>query len=312
MIVAYARPDGVERLLNICRSAGVRRIYIAIDGPRDHRISQKQSTMLSIIHGFQNHQTMDIQVWHRNHNLGVAVSVITAIDWFFKRENSGLVLEDDLIPSLDFFAFASKGLEKFEFNEKVWMICGSRMLPTTRNCLETDWSHYPMIWGWATWKSRWSVMRKTFSQKDLAQKMNFYNARHNFWYVGSSRAKSGEIDTWDIPLAFAQWSQSKFSIIPPVNLVTNVGFDSEGTHTSGDAYPLSHPTDFLPSAYSFSEQPSFSSSHSYDILLEDKLFGIRPRHRFLRLYSSLTKVVKNRSNRLGDLSGRLSQVAIPD
>lgn len=35
------------------------------------------------------------------------------------------------------------------------------------------------------------------------------------------------LDTWDYPLTFACWLQSSLSIIPNVNLVSNIGFDAE-------------------------------------------------------------------------------------
>jgi hypothetical protein len=238
--------------------------------------------------------------------------VISAIDWFFTNEKSGFILEDDLIPSLDFFKFASDGLAKYELNEDVWMISGSRMVPSQEGQVESDWSCYPMIWGWATWAARWLTMRETYSESDRFNYINFFSAKYNFWSAGSRRAKSGLIDTWDIPLAFAQWSQSKFSMIPPVNLVTNIGFDSQAMHTSGDVFPLNHPAESLPLNYSLSGRPNLISSNRYDKELEEILFRIRPRHRLLRFYSVLINVIRFRGKKLGNLNMRLSQVIFPD
>jgi len=39
------------------------------------------------------------------------------------------------------------------------------------------------------------------------------------------------IDTWDYQLTFSIWKNKGVSIIPNVNLVTNIGFDDMATHT---------------------------------------------------------------------------------
>jgi hypothetical protein len=312
LIITYVRPEGVHRLLEISHLVGLRRVYIAIDGPRDSDASRKQSEILRVIENFQRSHILEIRVWHRSQNLGAAVSVISAIDWLFKYEGSGFILEDDLIPSTDFFSFAAQALAKYEDDESVWMISGSRMIPTIKGQRESDWSCYPMIWGWATWAARWRTMRETFMQEDPKQGKKFFNARYNFWSIGSRRAKSGLIDAWDLPLAFAQWSRLKFSAIPPVNLVTNVGFDSDATHTSGDVFPLNHPRQSLPSDYFLSERPNLSSSYRYDILLERSLFQIRFRHRALRFYSGLMNKIFHKNKKMGDLSARLTNVVFPE
>lgn len=312
LIITYARPDGVSRLLDICHSVGLRKVYIAIDGPSNFAVLQKQLEILKVIEGFQERGSLEIHVWQRSQNLGAAVSVISAVDWFFLNEKSGFILEDDLVPSSDFFRFASDGLTKFELNEEVWMISGSRLVPTAKDQRESEWSCYPMIWGWATWGVRWQIMRRTFTQTDRSRIRYFFSAKYNFWFIGSKRAKLGLVDAWDIPLAFSQWSQSKFSIIPPVNLVTNVGFDAEATHTSGDVFPLNHPSQSLPADYFLTELPSLVSPNSLDSALERTLFRISLRHRALRLYAGLANRVWHRSRKLGDLDVRLSRVVLPD
>ena len=69
------------------------------------------------------------------------------------------------------------------------------------------------------------------------------------YYEASYR---GEIDTWDFAWTFACWVQNGFPIHPNKNLVSNIGFGTDATHTTGSedrlanmkngmSFPLSHP-----------------------------------------------------------------------
>jgi hypothetical protein len=311
LIVTFARPEGLKKLLEVSYASGAREIYVAIDGPKNEVVAIQQVAIMKLIKDFETVKNLELKVWQRDKNLGAAVSVVTAVDWFFQNVSAGLIFEDDLIPSVDFFEFANSGLEKYEHNEEVWLISGSRMNPVIQNKITNDWSHYPMIWGWGTWKSRWSVMKSAFSSEDNFTNTHFFSPRTNFWKVGAIRAKSGMVDAWDMPLAYFQWRHSKFSVIPPVNLVTNVGFDSAATHTSGDHFPLNHPIMNLPRSFQFQEKPDALSARKYDRELERELFGIRWRHAFLNIYMKLIDRFRNQDKRLGPLESRLNNVCIP-
>lgn len=311
LIVTYARPEGVKRLLETSYASGAREIYIAIDGPRNDAVATKQLAIMNVIKDFEADKHLTLRVWQRNSNLGVAVGVITAIDWFFQNVSAGLILEDDLVPSMDFFRFVNSGLEKYESNEEIFLIAGSRMNPEFQDRDTNDWSNYPMIWGWGTWRSRWLEMKSAFASDDGFTVTNFCSPRANFWKVGASRAKSGMVDTWDIPIAYFQWRHSKFSVIPPVNLVTNVGFDSVAAHTSGEHFPLNHPIKELPITFQFQELPDDLNARKYDRQLERILFGIKWHHSFLNIYRRLIEIIRNQDKKLGSLEIRLKEVNIP-
>ncbi len=311
LIITYARPQGLKNLLELSLNSGVNRFYVAIDGPKNSQVQNLQNEMLGVISNFEVSNGVKVYLWMRLENLGAAVSVVTAIDWFFRNESMGMVLEDDLLPSPDFYKFASAGLNFYQDDHNVWMISGSRMNPETINQVSNDWSFYPMIWGWAGWRDKWHEMRQVFEEKDKGRMSTVLNRRFNFWFIGSSRAKKGVIDAWDVPLAFAQWSRRKLSVIPPVNLVTNVGFDTHATHTSGTNFPLNHPTSKLPALFAFEHQPESRSVESYDEILERSLFRIRRHHMLLRFYGPVLNKNRKRNKNLGNLKSRLSKVSIP-
>jgi hypothetical protein len=133
----------------------------------------------------------------------------------------------------------------------------------------------------------------------------------NFWRAGASRAQRGLVDAWDLPLAYAQIREKKLTVIPPVNLVTNVGFDLNATHTTGAVFPLNHPVGNLKSDLRFSSSGTHQEANAYDRVLEKNLFKIRFRHSFLRLYGPLIDYFKLRKVSRGYLKVRLDRVKLP-
>jgi hypothetical protein len=312
LIVTFAREEGLQRLVSSGINSGIKRFYIAIDGPRteEHRLSQVK--MHDHLAKYNQVSELEFFVWQRTENLGAAAGVLTAINWFFSREKAGIILEDDLVPSSDFFTFAAKALDYYEHNPDVWVISGSRMLPSAPDNTSSDWSRYPMIWGWATWREKWQSMSSLVTTPDHLSVRNFFSARLNFWHTGARRAQAGLVDAWDTPLANAQFKNMKFTVIPPVNLVTNVGYDMEATHTSGAGYPLNHPVKTLPQDFQLLKSVSFENARLYDRVLEDQLFGIKFHHIFLGIYGPFLDLLKSRKQFRGSLNRRISQITLPN
>jgi hypothetical protein len=294
LIIAFARPHGLERLIKIGVDSGVKKFYVAIDGPRTAEHHILQGIMRDYLSSVRSIPGIEIFTWQRDKNLGVAVSVLTAINWFFTYEKAGYILEDDLVPSADFFTFAAGGLDFYENDPEVWLVAGSRMNPSTLVPYWSDWSNYPMIWGWATWADKWEEMASSLVVLKASRNRDFLNARKNFWQVGAKRAHNGLVDTWDIPLANAQLNAGKYTVVPPVNLVTNIGFDMNATHTFGDAFPLNHPAQNLSSNYQFRLKTEKQGANHYDLALEKNLFKIQLRHSFLRIYSPIIDLYKSK------------------
>ena len=61
----------------------------------------------------------------RKKNIGCGPGVKTAIDWFFKYEKMGIILEDDTIPCNSFFQFCDYALIKYERDNRIMMVSGT-------------------------------------------------------------------------------------------------------------------------------------------------------------------------------------------
>jgi len=287
LIIAYSRPAGVSTLLKSLTSNQVDRIYVSIDGPRNETDRVNQAEILNILKEFQATSKAILTTRISQENLGVSGGVLSAIDWFFEQESEGLILEDDLVVGDDFFNFAFTGLEKFKGNSSIWMISGTQLFPDFDSKSKEIWINYPMIWGWASWAEKWSFMRQSLLQIKRIPVSEWTSARHIFWSIGANRALDGKVDTWDIPLACEFFKLGKICILPPVNLISNVGDDEYSTHTSSSNTALHQKLNLLPVGFKYFGLPQTESINAYNQRLESEVFQIGKKHLLLPIYAFL-------------------------
>lgn len=296
LVLTYARTGNCLKLVDDLRLSGCREIFIFIDGGRTSSINNSQRQLLNTLgNGISG---LRIHIRKSPINRGIALSMISALDWFFDNRNEGIILEDDLQISEAFLPFTSLMLNLFESDETVAMISGNNYRSSKPSELAITWSNYPQTWGWATWKRSWIKLRDAYeSPIEFRDFLNF-SSRRSFWAIGANNVKRGLIDTWDIPIAESMKKQGLYSIIPPKNLVTNVGNDPFATHTNHANFPMGFPIgnlniNELKWSESFTDRKTISLI--YDTFLEDKVFKIKPKHSLL-LFKEL--MVCNRKNSL--------------
>jgi len=257
----FNRPDTTERVFAEIAKAKPSKLLVVADGPRPDRPGEADrcATTRAIIEKVD----WDCEVIknYSDTNLGCKRRVSTGLDWVFETVVEAIVLEDDCLPSQSFFPFCQELLERYRNDTRVMQICGSNFLKGwKRDDNSYYFSKYGPIWGWASWRRAWRhydvdirlwpVVREkklyeNFCQNDdeAAYRINIYD-----------KLISGEIDTWDFQWGFAKMVNSGLSVIPSVNLISNIGFGGEGTHTvsaQGNtfadmeicdiSFPLSHP-----------------------------------------------------------------------
>lgn len=228
LIIAFNRPLGIQLILEQLRIAGIRKVYIAVDGPRNDSDIRNTTETRDMVLRYSSDKEFDINFIFREKNAGCAVSVISSIDWFFSFEKFGIILEDDCVPAVDFFDFVTSVSQDFDSDENLWMICGSQFVPPTLTLQQPYLSMYPLVWGWATSKHKWHSMKKEIltenqSSINISSVSKFENA---FWRAGRRRGLLGFTDIWDTILVQRMLAQNKQVILPGSNLISNIGNDS--------------------------------------------------------------------------------------
>lgn len=315
LIVAYSRQENVVRLIKNLHVQGVKNVYLAIDGSKNGN-AELQSKIESSALSLADQLGIEIIIWKRDVNLGPAVSVITAIDWFFENVNAGIILEDDLFLSSDAVQFFQGSLESFQYAENIFMVTGSNYFENVTSQLDLVTTHYPVIWGWATWADRWRDYRTSLNRIHRVRVRGSFSEQW-FWKIGARRCLDGIKDAWDIPLATYQLSVGKMTILPPVNLISNRGADDFAGNTHIDEWPLNIPVSNLNSG-SFrlnlfeSREGGGEIITSMDKLFRSRIYKIRTMR---TLPASLSKFLDlfryPPASRSKPLLQRLDQVRIP-
>lgn len=252
LLIAFNRPSLTKEVFKKIRDAKPNKLYIAIDGPRKKFQFDKEK-INQVYNIFE-----DID-WHcktsflkRDVNLGCKIAVSEAINWFFSQESKGIILEDDCVPNSDFFIYCQELLNRFENNPEIQMITGNNFQDgITRGDSSYYFSKLTHVWGWATWKRAWdkydvnmSFWPKFKNSKEFKNVFKDKKATNHFRSIFDAVHK-GKIDTWDYQWNACVWFNQGLCVTPNQNLVTNIGFGVDATHTKdvNEKHKGSRPTD---------------------------------------------------------------------
>lgn len=242
LFIIFSRPDTTRKVFDAIRTARPPKLYIAADGPRPERGAAEVSKVMetrSIVSEID--WPCEVFTLFREENLGCKRAVSSAITWFFQHEAMGIILEDDCLPAPDFFPFATEMLAKYANDESVWHINGSNYQNGwQRNKNDSYYfSRYNSIWGWASWARAWSHYNVDipdwphFKDSGRGLELSASPAEYLLRAENLDKVYYNGFDTWDFQWSFAIWKSNAKCITPNVNLISNIGFGIEATHTSG-------------------------------------------------------------------------------
>lgn len=215
----------VQRLLDMGHT-----IYISIDGARNFEDRAAQNLMISEISKFESSNRNKLRVRLSEENFGLSKSIHIALDWAFEFTSSLVILEDDIDFNSRFFDFATISLKRYESNESVLMISGNQFFE--RESPNNQVTSYPLIWGWATTKSKWNTM-KMLKEKSLPSRPKGMSFKcYSYWMLGYLRVSNKELNSWVLPIAAQMRIGDYFCICPTSNLTSNLGDDDVATHTT--------------------------------------------------------------------------------
>lgn len=290
----FNRPDTTRRVFEAIRAARPPRLYVAADGPRLDRLNEAAICDEVRAVATAVDWPCEVHTLFRDENLGCGHGVASAINWFLTHEPHGIILEDDCLPHPDFFGFCTELLERYADDERVAMIPGynpkwspeqetpaKRVAGTvpdgapptpaapaatppaaaaTPATPSYGFSGYTHVWGWATWRRAWRHFDFSMSFWPSWRDSESWRRAHPtareraIWRFIFNQTYAGGIDTWDYQWYASAWYRGMLSIAPYTNLISNIGFGPEATHTtrfdptranspSGGILPLVHPSE---------------------------------------------------------------------
>lgn len=292
--IIFNRPETTSRVFEVIRKARPPVLLLIADGPRPGRSSDAEQCAQTRAIVDQVDWDCEIRKNYSEINLGCRKRVSTGLDWVFSEVEEAIILEDDCLPHPTFFRFCEELLGRYRDDNQICHIGGANFQSgRERGPYSYYFSRYDHIWGWASWQRAWKgydpnlvswpKLKKEKWLRDFLGDLMLVG----YWTNIFEKVYQNQIDTWDYQWVFHCWTQNRLAIIPNFNLISNIGFDTNATHTMGRnkfsnmktepiRFPLSHP----PSVVRDSAADGYTEKYHY--------FGSVPAFRLLhRLVRSL-------------------------
>jgi len=269
LFIIFNKPEETKRVFEAIKNAKPPRIYLASDGVRTEKQGEKE-----IIENLRTYLVSnadwgcEVKTRFSDVNQGCGRGVSNAITWFFEHEEMGIILEDDCLPCPNFFRFCDELLVKYKDDERISTIAGTNQFAKYRekNSSEYFFSRFTYIWGWATYRRVWKdydftlsflpELKKKMSFEELLYPLRKHQVKKMRKIFEKSYNKGEAMHTWDYQLLCLNLMKKQFCVIPKANLISNIGFGENATHThncnSVDAnipfgeleFPLKEPAPF--------------------------------------------------------------------
>jgi hypothetical protein len=237
----YNRPEMTARTFERIAAARPPALLVVADGPRADKAGDAERCAQARAIATRIDWPCDLLTDFADANLGCKHRVSTGLDWVFKTVPQAIIIEDDCRPDASFFPYCDQMLDRFADDPRVMMISGfNPAAPWKAELQSYHFSYCGSIWGWASWRRAWKhydVEMSAFADEASRQQVRrvfgepaLYEPRLRAY----QQVHAGAIDTWDMQWSFARIIQSGLSVVPAVNLIHNIGFGAEATHTRRD------------------------------------------------------------------------------
>ncbi|WP_299759205.1 nucleotide-diphospho-sugar transferase [uncultured Pontibacter sp.] len=263
LLIIFNRAHTTQKVFDRIRQVRPKKLYVAADGPRPHVTTDTDRCAETRRIVEQVDWECEVKTLFQEQNLGCGVAPSRSISWLFENEEYGIILEDDCIPSKSFFWFCQEMLEKYKNDTRVMHISGNNYLDGWRR--DSDYSYYfsdkVNSWGWATWRRAWQLYDFHLGNYPELKNKGYLNGiflnkleeKYRLSKLEETFINIQKGDVWDYQWEFTVYSNSGLCIVPEVNLVRNIGFGEDATHTFNlhdkkakvqeeeIAFPLRHP-----------------------------------------------------------------------
>lgn len=257
LIIGFNRPEIIRETFSYVRLAKPTKLYIAIDGAREHIVGEAdlvervKNVFLDIDWNCEVHKKFNEE------NKGAEITVSSAVSWVLGKEEFVIVLEDDIIASLSFLHFAQQMLYRYKNVENIYQISGLQITPPPVDVIGNYDYFFAMNGhtggGWATWRRAWDKFTLEIEDFDTFlqsfQLENMFISKKEVDYcrrnlMKMKRTGAGN-NNWDKCWAYIRLKEYGLSIIPKVNLTSNIGI--YGLHAKGktNVHNMAYQKDFI-------------------------------------------------------------------
>jgi hypothetical protein len=287
-LIIFKRPETTKRVFEVIRQVKPPKLLLIADGPRKDKPdeAEKCSATRAIIEKVD----WDCEVLknYSNINLGCGKCPAMGITWVFEQVEEAIILEDDCVPHPTFFRFCEELLKRYRDDERIMIISGNNFqFGRQRTEHSYYFSRYTHSWGWATWRRAWEYydfemkLWPKIRDSELLKYILEEPSALKYWTRIFQQIYEKKITSaWDYQWTFACWLQNGLTILPNVNLVSNIGFGTESTHTVDSKNPFANlpvqemylPLNHPPFVIRDNEADKFTQNTMFAIPLTKRLY----------------------------------------
>jgi hypothetical protein len=241
LLAIFNRPDKTRAVMENLRQVKPKRLFIAADGPRPNHPHDMEKCRLARQEATSVDWPCDIKTRFLDDNMGCDPAVSSAIDWFFRNVELGIILEDDCVVHPDFFTFCGELLVRYSDDLRIMQIASLSPYAGREHPYDYHFSRmFRCSGGWGTWRRAWKhytadLTRYSDDESHEILKAYYPNySKYFYLYKALLEFKKGSLfywQHWDFQWTMACYAQNGLSIVPEKNLMENIGFGDDSTHT---------------------------------------------------------------------------------
>lgn len=231
LVVAYQRPFELQKMLDLVDAEKFDRVFIVIDQPK-HKTKENLERFASVVQtalSFASSRT-NAEVEVRSTNYGILRNFQESIAACFQHVDQLCILEDDCMPSIGIRKYIDSVLS-LPLDSRVKILTLTR--PSFfRDSGDFELTHSPLMWGWVVSKQNWNLISSLMNERTSLGLFPLPQILfQSFLYSGYSRARNNQLDALDALVAYTFSFHNFLTLIPPKNLVSNVGTGPLATNT---------------------------------------------------------------------------------
>lgn len=243
---AYRRPEHtLESLESLAQNqeAAQSELFIFCDGAKRPEDENAVRQVREVVR--RQHWCGTVHIIERDHNWGLANSIIDGVTELCSRYGRVIVIEDDLVLSPFFLNFMNQALNLYEDELQVMQISGF-MFPVEIKA-QSDAVFLPLssCWGWATWERAWKQFDMEMSGYPVLKANEKLRNKFDLdgyypYFKMLERQIKQEVDSWGIRWYLSVFLKKGLVLFPSKSFVQNIGFDGSGQHHSTKSQPDSN------------------------------------------------------------------------
>lgn len=241
VLFTFRRLDTVQMILDRVRQVKPKTLYIFSDAARE---SVEEQEKVQVVREYLRKAIdwdCEKHLFFAEKNKGCDKNIREGIDNVFSEQKWAVILEDDAVPLLEFFAYCQEMLKQYEKDERIQYIAGFNAIGN-RQQIQHDYTFgktTPMSGAIATWANRWKECDFTLHDWPKNRRTKrldslYYTAEMRRRYRdGFEQVYTGKSTAWDFMFEYDMINKDRFAIVPKGNLATSYGYVEGAYHPQG-------------------------------------------------------------------------------